>query len=172
MKKIGIIIGSVRENRVGIKIGEWILKKTENHSNDYEIVDLKEIDFPHYLEPISPRNVKEYKYETTTNWSNIVKKYDGYIFVSPEYNGYFPGKVKDAIDYLYHEWLNKSYIVVGYGGRGGLWASEKLSELLDRFDMKKAGILGVKKPWEAIDSNGNINEEYVVGDLTEFLNKL
>ncbi len=172
MKKIGIIIGSVRDNRVGATIGEWVLQKSQNHSNEYEIIDLKDIDFPHYNEPFSPSSGKEYKYESTRNWSNIVQKYDGYIFVSPEYNGFFPGKVKDAIDYLYNEWVNKSYIIVGYGGRGGLWASEKLSELLNRFDMVNAGILGVKKPWESIDVDGNINEDYVEGNIEEFFNKL
>ena len=52
-------------------------------TNNYNIIDLMDFNLPHYNEPFGPRSGKEYKYEATRNWSNEIKKYDGFIFVTP-----------------------------------------------------------------------------------------
>ena len=51
---------------------------------------------------------------------------DAYIFVTPEYNHATSASLKNAIDFLYHEWNNKSAGFVGYGGAGGVRAVENL----------------------------------------------
>jgi NAD(P)H-dependent FMN reductase len=55
-----------------------------------------------------------------------VKPFDGYIFVSPEYNFGIAGGVKNAIDYLYHEWIGKPVFIVTYGTKGGNHSSDNL----------------------------------------------
>ena len=172
MKRIGIVIGSVRDNRVGIKVGRWVYKMAQNRDHDYQILDLKDFNLPHYNEPSSPRGAKEYKYETTRVWSSAVDSFDAFIFVSPEYNGFFPGSLKDAIDYLYHEWEGKQYGIVGYGGRGAKWAADKLSELLQRFDMKDCGFVGVLKPWDAFDENEDVIQTFLTEDIEVLFSKI
>jgi NAD(P)H-dependent FMN reductase len=46
--------------------------------------------------------------------------------VTPEYNHATSGALKNAIDFLYHEWVNKAAGFVGYGGAAGVRAVENL----------------------------------------------
>lgn len=57
--------------------------------------------------------------EAVANW-------DGYVFVTPEYNHSTSGVLKNAIDYLYTEWNNKAAAFVSYGSLGGARAIEHL----------------------------------------------
>ena len=171
MKNIGVIIGSVREGRVGIKVAKWIMEKAKDEENNYNIIDLMDFNLPHYNEPFGPRSGKEYKYEATRNWSNEIKKYDGFIFVTTEYNGYITGALKDAIDFLYFEWKEKPFGIVGYGGQGAKWASEGLSLLLKRFDMTDMGSVHIHKPWDSVDKDNNIMKDYIEGDILELFTK-
>jgi len=39
------------------------------------------------------------------------------IFVTPEYNAGIPGGLKNALNYIYNEWLNKPAPIISYGVR-------------------------------------------------------
>ena len=62
----------------------------------------------------------------TQVWSAKIDSFDGYIFVTAEYNHGIPGALKNGIDYLYKEWNNKAAGFVGYGSAGGVRAVEQL----------------------------------------------
>ena len=55
--------------------------------------------------------------------------FDGYIFVTGEYNHSIPGALKNAVDYLYREWNNKAAGFVSYGSSGGSGPSNTSAEL-------------------------------------------
>jgi NAD(P)H-dependent FMN reductase len=59
--------------------------------------------------------------------SGKCRPFDGYVLVSPEYNNGMPGGVKNAIDYLYNEWIGKPALIITYGILGGLKSSEQLA---------------------------------------------
>ena len=45
--KIGIIIGSTRDNRMGASVGEWVMAQTEGRTDaTYELVDLADYNLP------------------------------------------------------------------------------------------------------------------------------
>jgi NAD(P)H-dependent FMN reductase len=68
----------------------------------------------------------QYKKPHTKVWAAKIGSFDGYVFVTPEYNHGTSGALKNAIDFLYHEWVNKAAGFVGYGGAGGARAVEQL----------------------------------------------
>src|SRR5690606_10162955 len=55
--------------------------------------------------------------------------------VSAEYNHSVPGALKNAIDYLFHEWNNKSVGFVSYGSVGGVRAVEHLRGIAAELQM-------------------------------------
>ena len=55
-----------------------------------------------------------------------LRLFDGYVFVTPEYNHATSGALKNAIDFLYAEWVNKAAGFIGYGGASGARAVENL----------------------------------------------
>ena len=76
-------------------------------------------------EPIPPVQGK-YSKEHTKRWAEKIGSFDGYVFVTPEYNHSTSGALKNAIDFLYAEWNNKAAGFVSYGSAGGTRAVEHL----------------------------------------------
>ena len=54
------------------------------------------------------------------------RSFDAYVFVTPEYNHATSGALKNAIDFLYGEWVNKVAGFIAYGGVSGARAVENL----------------------------------------------
>lgn len=59
-------------------------------------------------------------------WQETIARFDGFIFVTAEYNHSITGVLKNALDQAYKEWVRKPFTAVGYGGVGGARAIEHL----------------------------------------------
>ena len=126
MTKIGIILGSTRPGRNGEAVAHWIHDLANKRGDaEYELVDLKDFELPHLDEPVPP-SLQQYTKQHTRDWSAKIASFDGYIFVTPEYNHSTSGALKNAIDFLYREWNNKAAGFVSYGSAGGTRAVEHL----------------------------------------------
>src|SRR3954447_15945393 len=124
--KIGIILGSTRPGRNGKAVADWVLDKAQARIGpDYDLIDPADPPLPHMDEPMSPM-LGQYAGEHTKAWAATIARYDGYVFVTPEYNHSTSGVLKNAIDYLYAEWTNKAAAFVSYGSVGGARAVEHL----------------------------------------------
>ena len=124
--KIAVILGSTRPGRNGKAVADWVLDKAQARIGaDYDLIDLADHPLPHMDEPMSPM-LGQYAGEHTKAWAATIAPYDGYVFVTPEYNHSTSGVLKNAIDYLYAEWNNKAAAFVSYGSTGGARAVEHL----------------------------------------------
>jgi len=124
--KIAIILGSTRPGRNGKAVADWVLEKASARTGaKYELVDLADFPLPH-LDEAAPPSFGQYANDHTKEWAATIAGFDGYIFVSPEYNHSTSGVLKNAIDYLYGEWNNKAAGFVSYGSLGGARAIEHL----------------------------------------------
>ncbi|WP_140179664.1 NADPH-dependent FMN reductase [Providencia stuartii] len=132
--KIQILIGSVRQTRIGPQIARWVKDITEKKFPT-EIVDLKDWYLPMDDEPYLPAE-GIYTQEHTIAWSNKISEADAYIFVFPQYNWGYPAALKNAIDHLYKEWNNKPALMVSYANRGGGKAAEQLQQVLQGIHMR------------------------------------
>lgn len=126
MTKIAIIIGSTRPGRNGEAVANWVYDIAKQRTDaEFEIVDIADFNLPLYDEPVPP-SMGGYANEHTKVWSEKIASFDGYVFVTPEYNRATGGALKNAIDYLYNEWNNKAAGFVGYGSFLGARAVENL----------------------------------------------
>jgi NAD(P)H-dependent FMN reductase len=126
MLRLAIITGSTRPGRVGEAVARWVYELAQKRSDaEFELVDIKEFNLPLLDEPVPPSQGK-YSKEHTKKWAAKVASFDGYVFVTPEYNHGISGALKNAIDFLYAEWNNKAAGFVGYGSAGGARAVEHL----------------------------------------------
>jgi NAD(P)H-dependent FMN reductase len=85
----------------------------------------KDFDLPLLDELVSPIMGQDNKPHTKVGAAKI-GSFDGYVFVTPEYNHGISGALKNAIDFLFREWNDKAAGVVSYGGAGGARAVEQL----------------------------------------------
>lgn len=125
MVKIGIIIGSVREERNGKAVADWTLEKASSFQKDtdatYELVDLVDYDLP-----FLGKTPTESQQKAIGAWSEKIASFDGYIFITAEYNHGVAGAFKNALDFLKPEFKNKAVGFVGYGGLGAARSIENL----------------------------------------------
>jgi NAD(P)H-dependent FMN reductase len=130
MIKITVIIGSTRPNRNGETVAKWVYKIAKKRSDaEFELVDIKDFNLPLLDEPVPP-SLGQYSKPHTKVWAAKIGSFDGYVFVTPEYNHVMSGALKNAIDFLFAEWNNKAAGFVSYGGAGGARAVEQLRLVL------------------------------------------
>lgn len=127
MKKIAILVGSTRPGRKGSAVGQWVLERVQDRDDaSFELVELADFDLPLLSEPTVPGAAKrQYDVPQTRAWSAKVDEFDGFLWVTPEYNHGVPAAMKNALDVLYPEWNHKTVGFVSYGAGQGLRAVEQ-----------------------------------------------
>jgi NAD(P)H-dependent FMN reductase len=135
MLKIAIIIGSTRPGRNGAAVADWVFEIAKKRNDaEYELVDIADYNLPLLDEPIPPA-MGQYTKPHTQVWSAKIASFDGYVFVTPEYNHATSGALKNAIDFLAGEWNNKAAGFVGYGSLGGSRAVENLRLIMSELQV-------------------------------------
>jgi NAD(P)H-dependent FMN reductase len=111
----------------------------------FTILDLAKQSLPLYDETVIPASLPadnptpHYTKSHTRAWSAVVREYDAFIFVTPQYNWSIPASLKNALDYLFHEWKGKPAGIVSYGSRGGGKAADHLRGILTGLRMRVVG---------------------------------
>lgn len=125
MLKIGVVLGSVREGRNGLAVANWTVEKAKEFSNSedvqFELVDLADYDLPFLGKtPTAEQGA------AIGAWSEKIASFDGYIFITAEYNHGVAGAFKNALDFLKPEFKDKAVAFIGYGGLGAARSIENL----------------------------------------------
>ena len=141
--RISIIICTSRKPRVNPQIAKFVLETIKhtslNRSSNIaeqpslHLIDLQAWDLPFFDESDIPSQITDptkYDHAHTRAWSAEVQSHDAFIFVTPQYNWGYPAVLKNAIDYLYHEWKGKPAMIVSYGGHGGGKCNAQLRQVL------------------------------------------
>jgi len=129
--RIGIIIGSTRPGRVGDQVANWV----QEHANrlgdaEYTVVDLAEVNLP-LLDEAVPASAGRYEHDHTRAWAETIDQFDGFIFVTSEYNHAPSPSLLNAISFIYREWNDKAAAIVSYGAlSSGVRAADKLRSTL------------------------------------------
>ena len=113
-----VIVASTRPGRLGPAVAEWFVQTTRDDATRdgtvVDVADLSAIGLPLLDEPEEPSS-GVYHHEHTRAWSRRVAAADAFVIVTPEYNYGMPAPLKNALDYLYHEWAWKPVGFVSYG---------------------------------------------------------
>jgi NAD(P)H-dependent FMN reductase len=114
--RIAIVTGSTRPGRNNEAVARWVHQLASQRPDaEYELVDIADYELPLLDEPMPPI-MGNYTKPHTKAWAQKIGSFDGYVFVTPEYNHGIPGALKNAIDFLFREWNNKAAGFVSYGG--------------------------------------------------------
>jgi len=126
MIKLAIIIGSTRPGRNAEAVARWVYEIAQKRKDaQFEVVDIQAFNLP-LLDEAVPPSMGQYSKPHTQAWAAKIASFDGYVFVTPEYNHAPSGALTNAIDYLYKEWNNKAAGFVSYGSAGGVRAVEQM----------------------------------------------
>jgi NAD(P)H-dependent FMN reductase len=133
--KIAVIMSTTRDARFGDKPAKWIYDlASERREFELELIDLRDFDLPFFNEAATNAWAPT-KNPEGVRWQKKVAEFDGYIFVTAEYNRSLPAVLKNAIDYAYNEWNRKPAAYVGYGSVGGARSVEHLRTICVELQM-------------------------------------
>ncbi|AZQ76558.1 MAG: NADPH-dependent FMN reductase [Flaviflexus sp.] len=135
--KVGIILGSIREERAGEQIGKWVYDEAVKHGGaEFELVDLREFNVPLLTSSTHPAMANgKYDSAEVQAWGDKINEFDAYIFVTAEYNHGVPGAFKNAFDSIANEWMNKRVAFVGYGAANGVRSIEQWRTIVANMNM-------------------------------------
>ncbi|MCX8035176.1 MAG: NAD(P)H-dependent oxidoreductase [Candidatus Dojkabacteria bacterium] len=127
--KIGILLGTTRLGRQSEKVYKYISELLEHKFSEEVEIFLFDIRF---LFSQFDKNNFSFNKEAIEKYQDFIKKIDGLILISPEYNHSFPGELKMVLDLEYQIYRNKPVIVVGVssGPIGGARMCESLIPVL------------------------------------------
>ncbi|HZE03597.1 MAG TPA: NAD(P)H-dependent oxidoreductase [Solirubrobacteraceae bacterium] len=136
MPRLLIILASTRPSRIGLPVANWFVEQATAHGGfELGFVDLAELNLPLLDEPAHPR-LRQYTQQHTHAWSATVAAADAVVMVTSEYNYGYPATLKNAIDFLHHEWRYKPVGFVSYGGvAAGTRAVQQLKQVVTALAM-------------------------------------
>lgn len=131
-----ILVASTRPGRVGLPVAEWFRERAEAEGGfAIDFADLAKIGLPFLDEPNHPR-LRDYTQAHTKAWSARVEAADAFAFVHPEYNYGLSAPLKNALDFLHHEWAYKPVGLVSYGGvSAGTRAAQMVKQVVTTLRM-------------------------------------
>lgn len=137
--KVAVIPGSTRPGRRSEVVARWVADRVADRDDIHvELVEIADFHLPLLDEPV-PAIAGSYEHDHTKAWAAKIASFDAFIFVTPEYNHSVPGVLKNAIDFLFHEWSDKAAGFVSYGvDAAGARAVEHLRLILA--EVKVAGV--------------------------------
>lgn len=135
MTKIAIITGSTRPGRINRGVADWVLSQAQQRTDaEFELVDIADYDLP-VLDEALPPAMEQYTNTHTLTWAAKIAEFDGFIFITGEYNHSVTPALANALSYLNAEWANKAAGIVGYGSAFGVRAVEHLRGILSELQI-------------------------------------
>ncbi|MBF0697879.1 NADPH-dependent FMN reductase [Actinomyces bowdenii] len=134
MTRIAVVLGSVRPNRVGGSVAQWVVDQANaTEGVQAELVDIAAFNLPVFAEEMPPMMAAP-KDPAAVAFNEALSSYDAYIFVTPEYNRSIPGALKNAIDFVVPSVMaNKAVGLVAYSYSNGFRPLEHLRDVLVNF---------------------------------------
>jgi len=164
MLKVGMIVGSTRQNRFADTPVKWMVEGAATRVDlRLEVLDLRDYPLPFYNEPAPPAYTGGvYTQPLAETWRKRVGEFDAFIAVAAEYNHGPTAVLKNAFDSAYLEWQRKPIAFVGYGGVGAARAIEHLRGIAIELQMapiRHEVNIGME-PYLGIIRNGRTLNDY------------
>lgn len=142
MTKLGIILASARPNRVGEKVSAWVRDAVPT-GVEVDLIDLRDVTLPAFDGTSSPKAGLPKESAHAISWGERIDALDALVILTPQYNGSYPGNLKNAIDFLYEEWSELPTILVGYGWGCAGDVLPLLETLMTRLGADVVGSIGL-----------------------------
>lgn len=139
---VAVLQGSVRSERLGDRVAKWVVRELERRGHEAAMVDAAELKLPlldkmwKELKDGAPAGYEELRSKLEPV-AALLKRADGVLAVSAEYNHSAPPGLTNLIDYFLEEYFWKPSGIVCYSASpyGGVRAAMQLRALLPEVGM-------------------------------------
>jgi NAD(P)H-dependent FMN reductase len=165
---IPVILGTPRKGRASENVAKFVFGEVQKREQvETELIDVRDLKLP--IDDAGEA-IKDPKF------SEAMKRADGIVIVTPEYNHGYPGLLKHALDTNLKEYIHKAVGICGVsaGGFGGTRVIEALLPV-----MRELGLVTIfwdgnfSHAQQLFDDNGKIKDEAThVKRIDKFLGEL
>lgn len=172
MKKIGIIVGSLRKESFNRSVAKY-LASVAPKSYPVSFPDIGNLE-------LYNQDLDDTPTAAWVEFRDEIKKLDAFLFITPEYNRSIPGVLKNAIDvgsrpYGQSVWAGKpgGIVSVSPGAIGGFGASHHLRQVLSCLNVytMQHPEAYVGNITEALDDSGQVVAENTQVFLTQYMDR-
>lgn len=161
--KLGIVIGSVRKERVSDRVAKWVAKEAQNlEGTEVVMIDLIDYKMPFFDEAASPQYNPNRKVDPEVRkFIDAVAPLDALVIVTPEYNRSYSSVLKNALDYLDFQLSKKPVQLVAHGSTGGAQAVSHLRAVLPGLGAvtNPTAVMITDRVGNIISDDGELNED-------------
>ncbi|KAJ3032074.1 UNVERIFIED_CONTAM: hypothetical protein HDU68_006853 [Siphonaria sp. JEL0065] len=167
MVTIGVIVGSVRQGRNGIRLAKFIQTELAKREDvKAELIDPLELNLPVLVNRYDTIKESPDCPAALHGLAKTLQSCDGFLIVSPEYNYSVPPAISNTLDYFYgKEYYLKPVGIASYsmGSFGGVRASVALLPMLQCL-----GLVPIPKTFPVPTVQNALTEEGHVSETTTF----
>ncbi|GAB5467672.1 MAG: NADPH-dependent FMN reductase [Rhodospirillales bacterium] len=172
--QILLVYGSVRRERVGIRLAHHLARAVEARGHRASLADPLEIDLP-----LLDRMFKEYAPGTApepmARMAGLIAAADAVVVISGEYNHGIPPALKNLLDHFLEEWFGRPAGIATYspGRFGGVRAAMQLRMTLAELGMPTMPtLLPVPGIAQVLDEAGRSEAQWLTDQTGRFLDEL
>lgn len=116
-----ILLGTPRKGRESEHVAKWLSGKLHERADEIEtqLFDVRDFKLPH------DHYGMEIK-DDFPEWRDAIKRADGLVIVTPEYNHGYPGSLKAVLDLLLPEYIHKAVAFAGVSAQ--VWGGVRVIE--------------------------------------------
>jgi len=172
MKKIGIIVGSLRKESFNRAVAEY-MASVAPESYSVSFPDIGKLE-------LYNQDLDDTPTDAWVEFRNEIKALDALLFVTPEYNRSIPGVLKNAVDigsrpYGQSVWTGKpgGVVSVSPGAIGGFGANQHLKQVLSCLNvyLMNQPEAYVGNIIEALDDSGRVVSEHTQAFLSQYMKR-
>lgn len=120
---IPLLLGTPRKGRESEHVARWLFGKIEERGEEIEtqFFDVRDFRLPqdHYGMEIK---------DDFPEWRDAIKRADGLVIVTPEYNHGYPGSLKSVLDLLLPEYIHKAVAFAAVSAQ--VWGGVRVIEAM------------------------------------------
>ena len=159
---VAVLLGSVRSERMGIRVAKWAIAELEKRGHEVVLVDAAELKLP-----LLDKMWKEVKKDPPAEYADLHEKLsplaklyartDGFCIVSAEYNHSISPGMSNLIDYFLEEYFFRPSAIICYSATpfGGMRLAMQLRAMLAETGMPSIpSIQPIPKVGDALTTEG------------------
>ena len=166
-----IVSSSIRKERKSHKVAQLLYKVAESKGITVKMVDLQSIDLPEYGKELSEEDL-----QLKAQLESDLNETDKFIFVSPEYNGFFTSALKSFTDYFSNGPFKNKRIGVATattGAMGGMRAAQMMQlQILGLFGLTMPNVLLTGLIDQKIDNDIKVLDPVYESKVNDFIDQV
>ncbi|XP_071942557.1 FMN-dependent NADPH-azoreductase-like [Antedon mediterranea] len=174
--KYVLFLGTVRENRLGLRVAKFMQNFLLKAGHDVDFMDAQELNLPLLKKPLHFYKNPSEAPPLLVDLGNRIKEADGYVVITGEYNHSIPPALANLLDHFpgsSFSYKPSGIVCYSPGQYGGMRAAIQLRALLGEIGcISVSNIFGLPQTNKSLDEEGKPLNDHMESGAKRLLTQL